>query len=83
MSLQKLNTRRPFFRTILVIASLIAVVGILWIILINWFGLIYIASAAFFFWQACMTLPGRRYPRPEDVHPPSPSDKRAEDEDDS
>lgn len=74
MSLQKLKTRRPYFRTILVIASLIAIGGILWIVLINWFGLIYIAAAAFFFWQAFTTLPRRRYP--------SPSDKRTEDEDD-
>jgi hypothetical protein len=62
-----------------VIASFIAIGGVLMIILVNWWGLIYIAAAALFFWQAFAPVSGRTYPRQEDVHPPTLPGKSDED----
>jgi hypothetical protein len=70
MSPAQLQDSRPFFSTTLVVASIVSLSGVLWASLISWWGLIYVSAGAFFFWQAFTPLPGRKYPKTENVQSP-------------
>ncbi len=65
--------RRPLFALRLALATFVGVGGIIWIIFLNWFGVIYVVASALSLWQLFRAPHIRLWPRAEDVHPPNPN----------